>query len=416
MVEEYTKSLGLLKEYDDLIKKQKSITQRVIYTKIKSKIDAFLEKGGLNIISLIGLRGTGKTTILNTIAKEYDTLYTSGDFLSNYSIALKELIKIYSTLNKRIIIIDEITYIDNWQDQLKIWGDVYQKFLFIISSSSALNLKELSADISRRLDIYKIEPLSFSEYLFIVQNISLNAKEKLFDAIFKINKNEDRYNKLNKISLELPFDLYKYFEDYKLRQFPFLLNENNTLPKIKEVIDKVIYKDISKLDNLYSENLTKIETILRFLAVNEKTNYDNISKNTGLKRDIVEKIFGLLISSQLIFFVRDVIPTKIFKTTKKILFNIPSLRFSLDQIHMSSIIGFGREDYFAFVIRNLNLDIAYNYKQNGYDYLVAGVKFEIGNNKTALAKDVVVVGDFLNMELKNNVLYIPFYLFALLID
>lgn len=415
MVKDISQNLNLLLEYDALVKNQKATTQRIIYAEIKNKINNFLKNGGLNIISLIGLRGTGKTTILNTIAKEYDTIYTTGDFLNDYSIELKDLIKFYISLDKKIIIIDEITYLKDWKSDLKIWPDAYQKYLFIISSSSALTLSDFSADISRRIDLYKIEPLKYSEYLFITKNIDINIKEKLLDAIFRTLKNKDRYIELNKLILNLPLENYKYFEEYKLKQFPFLLEEKDPLPKIKEIIDKVIYKDIPRLDNLYTDNLIKIDKILRFLAVNEKTNYDNISKNVGLKRDVVEKIFNLLVTSQLIFVISDVIATKNFKTTKKILFNIPSLRFALDQIHLKDIIGFGREDMFGYIIRNLGLTLAYNYKQNGYDYLVENIKFEIGNNKSSLNNEVIVIGDFLNIELKDNVLYIPFSVFSLII-
>jgi|GEM_PF-1085822 len=415
MVESLSENLNLLLEYDVLVKSQKLTTQRSVYNQIKNKIDNFFKIGGLNIISLIGLRGTGKTTILNTIAKEYNTVYTSGDFLMNYSIDLKSLIKLYISLDKKIIIIDEITYLKDWQMDLKIWGDAYQKYLFIISSSSALDLTDYSADISRRLDLYKIMPLSYSEYLHITKNISLNFREKLLDIIFRTPNNKNKYDKLIKLNSELPIENYKYFEEYKLKQLPSLLNETQSLPKIKEIIDKVIYKDIPKLDNLHTNNLIKIEPILRFLAVNEKTNYDNIAKNVGLKRDIVEKIVNLLIKSHLIFVIPDVVPTKNFKTTKKILFNIPSLRFALDQIHIKNIIGFGREDMFAYIIRNIDLGIAYNYKQNGYDYLVDGIKFEIGNNKTALSNNVIVIGDFFKLELKGDVLYIPFSIFSLIL-
>ena len=405
----------LVKEYEEISREQKIITQRTVYPIIKEKITTFSEKGGLNIISLMGLRGTGKTTILNTISKDFDALYTSGDFLNNYNIEIKELVEIADNLKRKIIIIDEITYLKDWEMQLKIWGDLYQKYLFIISSSSALNLKELSADLSRRIDLYKIDPMSFSEFLFIKYNIKLDISEELFNTIFKEKNVKKKFENLSKLTLKLPKELREYYEEFKYKQFPFLLNEEFPLSKVKDVIDKVIYKDIPKHDTLYSSNLPKIEKILRFLTVNEKTNYDNISRNTGIKRDLVEKIFNLLVSSQLIFVAKDIVPTREFKITKKILFNVPSLRFSLDQIHLDSIIGFGREDMFTYIIRKLNLDYAYNYKQKDFDFMVGNLKFEVGGKNKELKNDLIVISEYSKLKIKENSLEIPIELFSLLI-
>ena len=139
-------------------------------------------------------------------------------------------------------------------------------------------------------DVYKRQ-----EYLFIKHNISIDVSDKLKQIILNTKNMKEKYDQLLDLSLSLPANLDNYYEEFKYRQFPFLLYEEDVLSKTKDVIDKVIFKDIPQYDNIYSSNLLKIENILRFLAVNEKTNYDNITKNVGLKRDLVEKIFGLLV-------------------------------------------------------------------------------------------------------------------------
>jgi len=54
--------------------------------------------------------------------------------------------------------------------------------------------------------------------------------------------------------------------------------------------------------------------------------------------------------------------------------------------------------------------------QEGYDYLVNKVKFEIGKNKTksVLSKGAIVIGDYLDVEYKKQVLYVPMFLLALI--
>jgi predicted AAA+ superfamily ATPase len=65
------------------------------------------------------------------------------------------------------ITIDEICYLTCWQIRLKIDADINQKTLYLISESSAMQLKKISQDLSRILDYYKLNPLSFKEFLKI---------------------------------------------------------------------------------------------------------------------------------------------------------------------------------------------------------------------------------------------------------
>lgn len=403
--------IKLLQDFNKINLEGALLSQRDLYIDINRKINSFKKNKGLNIILLTGLRGTGKTTILKTIAKQQDIIYTSGDFLKLKNIGLDNISEFTRNFNKKIIIVDEILYLSNWQNLLKIEADSNQNILYIISGSSAVQLKEISQDLFRRLDLYVLKPLSFREFLKIKFNIVI--KEDLnFNLFLEKDKNKLFLELLNFKDI-LPKEIFNYYNSYFENQLPFILGEENQKQKTLQLIEKVIYKDIPMISSLFSDNLKNIDLITRFLASSEKINYSNISRNLNLKKDLVIKIISLLEKAELLKVVSDLVPSRELRTNKKILFTAPVIRSSLNEINLDKVKGFSREDMFGLILSNLNINFAYNYKQNGFDYLVNNIKFEIGAKKK-VKTDVISVGDFLDLKLENGCLIIPFYIFALI--
>lgn len=391
-------------------------SQRDIYLNIEQKVNRFLEKGGLNIILVTGLRGTGKSTILKTIAKRYQGIYSSGDFMKTNSIDIHTLTQFIKSENKQIAIIDEILYLSDWGINLKIDSDSNKSILYVISGSSAMQLNKISQDLLRRMDIYKIFPLSFREFLRMQHNINIEKDNKIKDLIFEEKDRAKAFLELAKIKNNLPKNLGSLFSKYYETQFPYLFEEFEPKHKLVQMVEKVIYKDLPQIDNLYAEHLKNADLILKFLTTNEKTNYSNISRNLGLNKDLVSKIIGLIEDSDLINIIPDIVPTRELRGNKKILFSAPSIRLALNQSKNSSTIGFAREDMFGFIVTKAGFDVRYNYSQDGYDYLANEIKFEIGNIHKKVTQGTIVIGDFLDIDYNrnNNLLYIPFYLFALI--
>ena len=403
--------IKLLQDFNKINLEGALLSQRDLYIDINRKINSFKKNKGLNIILLTGLRGTGKTTILKTIAKQQDVIYTSGDFLKLKNIDLDNISEFTRNFNKKIIIVDEILYLSNWQNLLKIEADSNQNILYIISGSSAVQLKEISQDLFRRLDLYVLKPLSFREFLKIKFNIVI--KEDLnFNLFLEKDKNKLFLELLNFKDI-LPKEIFNYYNSYFENQLPFILGEENQKQKTLQLIEKVIYKDIPMISSLFSDNLKNIDLITRFLASSEKINYSNISRNLNLKKDLVIKIISLLEKAELLKVVSDLVPSRELRTNKKILFTAPVIRSSLNEINLDKVKGFSREDMFGLILSNLNINFAYNYKQNGFDYLVNNIQFEIGAKKK-VKTDVISVGDFLDLKLENGCLIIPFYIFALI--
>lgn len=69
---------------------------------------------------------------------------------------------------------------------------------------------------------------------------------------------------------------------------------------------------------------------------------------------------------------------------------------------------------FGYIIRKLNYDIRYNYKQNGYDYLVENHKFEVGG-KSKNVSNVIIITEYGKLKYSQNSLYLPIEMFSLIV-
>jgi len=132
------------------------------------------------IILLYGIRRVGKTTILyqlidyllkNGVNKK-NILYFSFD---EANVSLDEVLKNYSELvlgkdilkeKKIYLFLDEIQKLNNFQNQLKVYYDLYPNIKFIVSGSASLSIyKGVKESLAGRVYEFVLPLLSFSEYL-----------------------------------------------------------------------------------------------------------------------------------------------------------------------------------------------------------------------------------------------------------
>ncbi|PIU21886.1 MAG: hypothetical protein COT14_04040 [Candidatus Diapherotrites archaeon CG08_land_8_20_14_0_20_30_16] len=405
-------------EYNQIQKKNfKLKTQREIYSKIKRQVNLYGTKSLPNLLFLIGLRSTGKTTIMGTILQEYGAIYTSGDFLDLNKIDLDDVINVAKTSKTKIVLVDEIQYIKNWQLKLKVLVDLNPDILFLISGSSALNTSDISADLIRRSRIYIIEPLSFREYLLIKNNFVFEDGSLINEILFSDKNNNEKFVLLSKFYYTITKELKKEFEEYMKSSFPFMLT-NYDSNIIKEIIYKVIYVDIPKIGRFNTENIDTLKKIIHFIAIAERTSITNLSKNTGTSKSMILKFLILLEKARIIYSVESANPTKRLGDAKKYVLYSPNFRFALIDTEKTRAIGFSKEDFFVSVIRTLNHPIKYFYEENKYDFLVNRQIFEIGSlskkPKKHLNTNVIII---YNGELRfdGSNLYVPIELFALII-
>lgn len=143
------------------------------------------------VIMLTGLRRVGKTSTMKSLIRyllEHQKInathcfYISMDDYQLKGLSLIDVIGHYRKImkitvkEKIIVFLDEITYIDDFQIQLK---NLYDKgnVKCIVSSSSSSLLKDDSAFLTGRKRIMEINPLDFEEYL-LFKHIQVDPADK----------------------------------------------------------------------------------------------------------------------------------------------------------------------------------------------------------------------------------------------
>jgi predicted AAA+ superfamily ATPase len=242
------------------------------------------------ILLITGLRRVGKTTLMYQLiqhlldekVKSLHIVYFSFD---EEIVDLDDLIKTYEekVLKKKIqnekiyIFLDEIQKLENWQNKIKIFYDLYPNIKFIISGSASVQIsKKAKESLAGRIFDFLLEPLTFREFL------------------------EWKNIKIDKKRLEIfQKDMIPLFYDY-LRKggFPEIIDEEDD-EKIKNyiknnVIERIIYRDLPEEFGIKDYELLK--TLIEMIANQPGmvVNYDALSRNLKKnKKTIIDYFFYL---------------------------------------------------------------------------------------------------------------------------
>ena len=235
------------------------------------------------LVGLIGARGVGKTTLMLQYIKQHynpdsEAFYFSADHLLFKQRSLLEVVReLWQQREYTSFFIDESHKYANWNQELKNLHDGFPKISIVFSGSSSLSLTHGRFDLSRRGMVFKLEGLSFREFLKfrgVVELPALTWNELLHKA-----------PGIARDWLNLP-RLRGHFEDYlKYGYYAFgLENSKHYAQKLLNVIDKTIYEDIATFYNLKSQNLGLFKKILVFLATTPPgtINSHNLAKALGI--------------------------------------------------------------------------------------------------------------------------------------
>ncbi len=268
------------------------------YRKIAKNIEKWLDEK--EIIILTGVRQVGKTSLLQLLKQELisrkvdekNIFYLSlenFDVLKSLNDDPENIFKYVLDRNvKNYFLIDEIQYLDNPSNFLKLLYDKYaDRIKLIVTGSSSLEMKaSLQDSLAGRKVTFEIMPLDFEEFL----------QFKNFDKIDYLPIKD------------LPLDIKKEF-DNELAEYliyggmPAVALQANPEKKIKlleEYIGTYINKDvraIGKIDSVANfNNLLKIlaSQIGNLMNVAELTNtLDMDRRNLEKYLDILEHTFVL---------------------------------------------------------------------------------------------------------------------------
>lgn len=238
------------------------------------------------MIILTGLRRVGKTTLMKLLIEELileginpkRILYIS---LDDYLLRKNSIIEIINEFRKIhkikfqekiYLFLDEITYKEDFQTQLKNIYDLQNTKIFVAASSASM-LKDKKAMLTGRAITLEIQPLDFNEYLFF-KGIELKKRDQ---------------------------QLYKsYFLDYcREGGLPEnVLNPNREY--LMNLIDDIIQKDITAFHGLRNHQILRDYFTLLMERSGKQMSINKIAKVLDISLDTSKRYLNYFESAYLI--------------------------------------------------------------------------------------------------------------------
>lgn len=237
------------------------------------------------MIGIKGARGVGKTTLmLQYIKKHFEhdpaVLYVSLDDIWFSDNKLTDLADRFVKQGGKLLFLDEVHKYPGWSRELKNIYDDLPELKIVFTGSSLLEILNARADLSRRAIIYRMQGLSFREYL----NFELGLK------LIPHSLDEVLHNHL-KISAEVTSAIkpLKYFSLYlRYGYYPFY-KEIPELYYIRlgEIINMIIEIELPLLRGVDVSYSSKLKQML--LIISESApfipNISKLSERTGINRN-----------------------------------------------------------------------------------------------------------------------------------
>ena len=210
-------------------------------------------------------------------------------------------------LKKRIfVLIDEIQYLDNPTNFLKLVSDHYRNLKLVVSGSSTFEIrKKIGQALVGRALIFEIFGLSFEEFLTFKE-----YKQGITPVLTKIKEEE----------LKNLFEEFVLFGSYPKIS---LISEREKKEKyLWQIIDTYLKKDIRDLAEV--KEIEKFNKLLEVLAsqTSKLLNVEELSNTCQLAKQTVQHYLFLLENTYVIRLVRP-----FFKNLRSELFKTPKIYF-----------------------------------------------------------------------------------------
>ena len=362
------------------------------------------------LIGILGSRGVGKTTFILQYLKELEIplekkLYFSVDHFYALNYSLYEIAQEFSKIGGKVLAIDEIHKYPNFATELKSIYDTFD-LKVIFSGSSAIALENSKVDLSRRAVLYRVNGLSFREFL-VFETKKEFSSYSLEDIL--LNHIEIAYDINEKIK---PFEYFGKYLQYGYYPF-YKQNINLYSQKLNEVLNIVLESDLPLIFKVDPLNINKLKKLLAMLCQSKpyELNISKLSAKIGLNRATLYNYLSYLEAGGLTKMVRQHSRgDKIFSKPEKLYLNNTNLSNSYCQNQDK---GTNREIFF---VNQVSQNYLVNYSKIG-DFLVdEKLIFEIGgkNKSFEQIKDVpnsYVVADDIEIGFGKK---IPLWLFGFL--
>jgi predicted AAA+ superfamily ATPase len=208
---------------------------------------------------------------------------------------LLELADEFSKNRGKYLFIDEIHKYTGWSQSLKSIYDYFPQMKVVFTGSSILDILKGSADLSRRVIMFKLQGLSFREYLFFFHNIMVET----------YSLEEILAHKTDDFPVRHPIPLFK---DYLRRgYYPFGINDTMFLHRLNQVIIQTLETDIPIYANMNVTTGKKLGKLLKIISqsVPFKPNFTKIAGMLESSRNSIDDYCYYLELAGLIMRLRD---------------------------------------------------------------------------------------------------------------
>ncbi|MCX5666706.1 MAG: AAA family ATPase [Candidatus Omnitrophica bacterium] len=336
------------------------------YDKKRGLYDDIARDVGAHFIGIVGPRGAGKTIMLKQLALANDgSFYVSLDTMEG---DLFDMVKtLHETMRIKLFLLDEVHVYPRFEADLKKIYDLID-IKVIFTSSTALGMYESGYDLSRRVLLKTLYPFSLREY-----------------ARFKYGQEFSALTLWDIVEKKVPADILRAGEHFLPYMqgglMPFALREPEPLALLGNILKTIIFKDIPRIARLMTDELDKIEMLVRFIGLSgiDGINYSSAAHNTHITKYKAEQYIALL---ERAFVLHRVFPlgTNVMKEPKVVM----ALPYRLLYRPLDEAIGGLREDFFVEAFRALSKEVFYLKSMRGQktpDYLIRDfedIVFEVG--------------------------------------
>lgn len=264
-----------------------------------NKLLEFIESD--KVISIIGVRRGGKSTLIKQMAKlliekgtpRNDILIINFEEPQFENVDLKFLVRIYYSYleiikpqKKPYVFLDEVQNVKKWERFVRSTNEKKEAYIVVSGSSSKLLSEELATVLTGRQLYFEVFPLSFKEFLNF-KNINIKEKKEIL---------------LNALQIKRSFREYLQYGG-----FPEVALNNNEEFKRRVLIS--YYEDIINRDIVQRFKVKKIpqlKSLAQFYLTNISSyiTFNSVSKFIKLPVETIRRFSSYIEISDLVFFLK----------------------------------------------------------------------------------------------------------------
>ena len=321
------------------------------------------------MFGLVGPRGVGKTTLFLQYIKEHGKerkmFYVSADNVYFASHSLIDIADEFVRDGGRHLFIDEIHKYANWSSELKQIYDNHPDLSVSFTGSSILDITQGEADLSRRAPIYRMQGLSFREFL------------AMFKGVIAPVATLDQVLKCEVVLPDVPHPL-PMFKEYLVKGYYPFGNDPQFEMILNQIVENTLDIDIPQYANMSVATSRKLRHLMSIVSrsVPFKPVMDNLATVVGVSRNVLPDYFVYMERAGMIGQLRDDMGgIRGLGKVEKVYLDNTNLAFVLGGA--STDVGNIRETFFYNQMRVTSDVIA----SRAADFEIDGITFEVGGKK-----------------------------------